>query len=356
MTLPVSPATTEPHARRREPMNILLCAAGRRVALMRLLEESIRSLGIDGQVIASDITDASPAMRLAGHRLLVPPYSDPSCLDSMLNVCRQNRIKLIIPTIDPDLDFLTRHRDQFARIGAEVMVSAPEAIAICNDKRATHSFLEAHGFPTVRQIEPADLLARRGADWTFPLFIKPVRGSASIGARIAIDAADLEAAMRGHGDLIAQELARGREYTVDVYVDLAGACRAAVPRWRMATRGGEVAKGMTVRFPAMQELAWRVAEALPGAWGVLNIQIFHDPASDRVLVSEINARFGGGYPLTHEAGAPMARWIIEESLGRPISPPTDEWRDGVVMLRYDEAVFVDAAAIEDAGPKTGNPP
>ena len=36
----------------------------------------------------------------------------------------------------------------------------------------------------------------------------------------------------------------------------------------------------------------------------------------------------------------MTRWVLEDALGLPSTATDDMWRDGVVMLRFDEAVFV----------------
>jgi carbamoyl-phosphate synthase large subunit len=143
---------------------------------------------------------------------------------------------------------------------------------------------------------------------------------------------------------VVQEVAPGSEHTVDVLVLSDGRCAGAVPRRRIAVRAGEVEKGVTVRDPAVEDLARRVAEALPGAYGVLNVQIFVDPAQGDMRVIEINARYGGGFPLAFEAGAHYPAWTIEEILGRP-SSVTDHWRAGLVMLRYDDAVFAEAADV-----------
>jgi carbamoyl-phosphate synthase large subunit len=148
----------------------------------------------------------------------------------------------------------------------------------------------------------------------------------------------------GEAELLVQSIPPGREYTVDGFIDRTRRCRCAVPRQRLEVRGGEVSKGMTVRNAAVAALARRIAEALPGARGVLNVQIFHDETTDRMAAIEINPRFGGGYPLSHEAGAAMTRWLLEDILQLPSSARDDLWREGVVMLRYDEAVFCDRAA------------
>ena len=94
-------------------------------------------------------------------------------------------------------------------------------------------------------------------------------------------------------------------------------------------------------------LRFRVCAALPGAFGTIIVQVFvdgpPDDAATDLAVIEINARYGGGFPLALEAGADFPRWQLEELLGLPSTAAADAWRDGLVMLRYDAAVFVDEA-------------
>jgi carbamoyl-phosphate synthase large subunit len=124
-------------------------------------------------------------------------------------------------------------------------------------------------------------------------------------------------------------------------VDFDGKVRSVVPRLRLETRAGEVSKGMTVKHRGIMEATKKVAENLPGALGCLTIQCFLTPAEEIVFI-EINPRFGGGFPLSIQAGADFPRWIIEMMLGRKSEIVFDGWQDGVVMLRYDDAVFTTA--------------
>jgi len=229
-------------------------------------------------------------------------------------------------------------RDQFEAIGTRVAIPAPETVTIGSDKAATHRWLTEHGLPTPAQTTPDAVLASP-AEWPMPLLIKPRFGSSSIGVHTVKDLDTLRQLTAGRPYLV-QRLATGVEYTVDLFVDRAGTCRCAVPRRRLETRAGEISKGVAERHPAVIELAMRACAALPGARGVMNLQLFHDAERDACWIIELNARFGGGYPLTHEAGANYLRWLIEEALGLPSSASPDGWRDGLVMLRYDDAVFV----------------
>ena len=145
---------------------------------------------------------------------------------------------------------------------------------------------------------------------------------------------------------LVQSIAVGEEYTVSCYIDRAGKTRCAVPRKRLETRGGEVSKGITFRHEGLQGLAARACESLPGAWGAMNIQIFLDPITQDMRIIELNPRFGGGFPLAWKAGAHYPRWLIEECLGLPLSAQDNDWKDGLVMLRWDAAVFVESGNLE----------
>jgi carbamoyl-phosphate synthase large subunit len=66
----------------------------------------------------------------------------------------------------------------------------------------------------------------------------------------------------------------------------------------------------------------------------------HRESGDLHLI-EVNARFGGGYPLTAQAGAAYHAWLIHEYvLGRAVNDYA-AWQDGLIMLRYDAEIFVD---------------
>jgi carbamoyl-phosphate synthase large subunit len=320
---------------------ILVSSAGRRGGLVGILRRTLADLGLDGEIVATDMTALSSALQLADRRAVVPPQTDPGFVDATLAVCRAHGVRLVVPTYDGELPLLSAARERFAEIGATVSISAPETVAIGRDKVLTHRWLTEQRFPTVRQARPDEVLAAPD-DWPWPLMVKPRTGSAAIGVRRVAQPGELARAL--DEDVVVQEIAPGREHTVDVLVLRDGRCLGAVPRRRIAVRAGEVEKGVTVRHAGLEALARRVAEALPGAYGVLNLQVFADPAGDQLRVIELNARYGGGFPLAFQAGARYPAWTIEELLGRP-STVTDDWRAGVVMLRYDDAVFVDAADV-----------
>ena len=124
---------------------------------------------------------------------------------------------------------------------------------------------------------------------------------------------------------------------MNVFFDRAGRLRSAVPHLRLETRAGEVSKGRTERVPLLLDLAAQLGAVLPAAEGPLCFQSIVG-ADGAGMIFEINARFGGGFPLAHRAGARFSRWLLEETAGLPVTSG-DDWQDGLTMLRYDAAVF-----------------
>ena len=295
------------------PFTVLVSSAGRRVELLRGFRAALADLGVDGRVLAADRSWWSSAFHLADEGVRVPSCDDPSFVPEVLALCARHGVDLVVPTIDPELPVYAAARDRFASAGVTVAVSSPEAVAIAADKVRTHGWLVEAGLPTVRQAA-VDVVRADPAGWPFPLVVKPRHGSAGIGVAVVTSHDELDVAARG-GEVVVQSLAPGAEHTVDVLVDRAGRCVSVVPRRRLEVRAGEVSKAVTVRSPALEDLAERVCDALPGAYGPLTVQVFVDGGDMAVI--EVNARFGGGFPLAREAGADYPRWLVEEVAGLP---------------------------------------
>ena len=322
-------------------MNLLLSSAGRRVELIGCFRRALTKLSLGGEIIAVDASPYAPALQAADRAFVVPRCDETGFLDRLLEICAGQSVSAVIPTIDTELTVLAAAHDRFAAAGVRLWMSSPETVAIADDKRLTHNWLTARGLPMPAQCEVAAALSAP-LEWPAPLILKPARGSASVGIRRLDDREYLPGG--SCRDLIVQRVAPGTEYTVHVWVDDAGRTACAVPCRRMEVRAGEVSKAITVKDPGLMSLAAAAAEALPGSRGPLNVQIFQDD-DGAMRIIEINARFGGGYPLADRSGAAFARWLIEETLGLRPRYQFDAWRDELVMLRFDEAFFASAAEL-----------
>jgi carbamoyl-phosphate synthase large subunit len=318
---------------------LLISSVGRRAQLIECFRRAAIDLGIEIAVLGSDADpDLAPASRLVDGCFRVPRCSSPLFVEEMLRLCVREEIDLIIPTIDPELPLYARHRVLFEENGTKILVSGQQTVDIAFDKACSHRWLEANGFPTVAQESIGDALLHL-CDWTFPVIVKPRRGSASVGVRMIHDAAALRC-LAQDDRLVVESVASGIEHTTNVLVDNSGTCICAVPHRRLETRGGEVSKGLTVKNHKLMDLAKCVAEGLPDARGPLNVQGFVDNDGG-ILLTEINARFGGGFPLAARAGANFCRWILEDLSGSPSTARFSDWKENLLMLRFDNAVFVE---------------
>nr|WP_240511147.1 ATP-grasp domain-containing protein [Novosphingobium panipatense] len=319
-------------------VRILFTSAGRRVELTRCFRRAAEKLGLRAEIHACDLEpELSAACLEAEAAFQVPRCTAPDYVERLLDHCAREKIDLLVPTIDTELDVLSRARELFAELGTMVHVSAPGVIDVVRDKERTIAVLAEAGVPVPRTARIEDLRADP-AGWNFPLFAKPVGGSASRGIGVLRSAAEIRADYPE--PMLVQELLRGPEYTINMYLDARGRMRSAIPHLRISTRAGEVEKGRTVRDPRMIAIAGQIAAALGregAAEGVLCFQLIDDPdAGPRVF--EINARFGGGYPLADHAGGRFAESLLARVAGLS-ECASDHWREGVTMVRYDNAVF-----------------
>jgi carbamoyl-phosphate synthase large subunit len=320
-------------------VNILFTSVGRRVALIKAFQQSMKQLHIQGRIVTTDLKKNAPASFIADIAEIVPRVDDPNYIDSLTRICTQYQIELLIPLIDTELHLLAFHQQEFAKIGVRLLISSPNTNEICFDKNNTAKFFDRIGVKT-----PKIYKAEQYHTLTYPAILKPANGSCSVGLHKLNSKQELEFFSKYINDAIIQELIIGEEYTIDVLTNLEGKVISAVPRLRLETRAGEISKGITVKNPSLISAAKHVVESLPGAIGCITVQCFLQTNGEIIFI-EINPRFGGGYPLSYQAGADFPTWIIQLVKGKTPNIAIDEWQDGLVMLRYDDAIFVNKSDI-----------
>jgi len=282
----------------------------------------------------------APAMHRVDRPHLLPPLKDLSYPQALLELAEQQKIDLLIPTIDSELLIVAQQREALRDRGCTAVISSVDVVRICGDKIITHRLLMDSEIDT-----PATWThdaALKKARYRFPYFLKPRTGSAGKGTYRISNVDELHAIARRVPDPIVQEFVVGPEYTLDVYTGFDGVPRCVVPRRRLEVRSGEVSKGVVEKNQRIMAVGRRVVRALGDCRGVITVQCIVDPKG-RIRVIEINPRFGGGAPLGIAAGADFPLWLMAEYVGRPVDIDPDGFRDNVVMLRYDQSVFCDHA-------------
>ena len=321
----------------RPTFRVLFTCVGRRVELLRAFRRAGEALNLPLELHGADVNRLAPAAHHVDRHHLVPTIASGEYVDALAAVCRKAKIDLVVPLIDPELPYLAAARTQFAERGTCVLISEPNVITICQDKLRTFEALRDAGIDTPRTWTWED--ACQLPKHQFPYLLKPRTGSAGKGVYIINNADELETLGRREPGSIVQEFVKGTEHTLDVYTAFDGRPRCVVPRRRLEIRTGEVSKGLVVKDPAIMQVGADVADMLAGGRGIITVQCIVT-ARGRIRVIEMNPRFGGGAPLGIQAGADFPKWILQELIGtKPRINPTG-FTDDLLMLRFDESVFV----------------
>jgi carbamoyl-phosphate synthase large subunit len=321
---------------RKRPFTILFTCVGRRVSLIKAFHAAAKGLKLPLVTIGADVSPLSPGLYVCDKQVVGIPVNAPGYRDHLSCVIKKHKIDLIIPTIDTELLFLSKNKSYFESYGAKVLVSENSVVGICQDKRKTYEFLRRNGFDTPKTFVADDV---SGKNLPYPVFLKPWDGSASKGNAIVRNQAEFRQMVEKIPNCLVQEYITGQEVTCDVYVDFTGKVRTVVPRKRIEVRAGEVSKSQTFRHEQVIRECWRLVELLKAGPGVITIQCFLTQ-EHRVKIIEINPRFGGGVPLSIQAGANFPKWIVSELAGKSVRINQDGWDDGLYMLRYDEAIWI----------------
>lgn len=317
-------------------LNVMFTCIGRRVSLLKSFRKSSRRLKLQSRFIGTDTTSLSPALELCDKAFIVKPVVHRDYLKELLEIVKTESIKLLVPTVDHDLKLLAVNREKFEKLGCFVLISDPEVIDICQDKRQTFRFLSKAGFNTPRTWTSQSALRKK--DLRYPCFLKPWDGYASRGSAVVRNRMELLFYIKTVPNCIVQEYIIGPEFTCDVFVAFEGQVRCVVPRKRLEVRSGEVSKAKIVKDPKIMETAAKAIEALGAGPGVITVQLIKN-GRGKINIIEINPRFGGGVPLSINAGANFPRWILQMLIGKKPRIKMDGFKDNRTMLRYDSEVW-----------------
>lgn len=315
-------------------MKLLFTSVGRRVELMQVFRAAAQKENIELVLYGADISESAPALFFCDRTIIVPKIKEEGYIPALLAVCREEKIDALIPTIDTDLLLLAQNRERFEGIGTRVLVSAPDKIALCRDKRLTADYFRGVGLESPVPVD-------RVEDYVggFPAFIKPKDGSSSIFAYKVNDRKELEAYAAQVPDYIIQPFIEGTEYTVDIFCDFAGNPIHITPRIRLAVRAGEVLKAQIVQDEQIIEEILRMLQDYRPC-GAITVQLIRQAGTGTDYYIEINPRFGGGAPLSIMAGADAPRALLRLLQGADVAYEPGAAEDGAVYSRFDQSVRV----------------
>ena len=323
-------------------MNILILSCGTRNKIVQYFKSAV---GSSGRVVATDCSSFAPALYEADSFYIVPRITAPKYLDEIFRICVNEHIDGVLSLIDPELSLLAKHKSEFKDIGTTVIGSSYDLCEMALDKWSMYNWLIEHDyrcaktFLKFRDFEEA--LSNK--EISFPVFIKPRFGSASLNISKACDVETAAFLFKHQPDMIIQEFLNGQEIGADVYTDMiSGEVSTIFTKKKLVMRAGETDKSISFRDEKLFVLISKFVKE-SGYRGQIDIDIFK--IGDEYCISEVNPRFGGGYPHAYECRINTPQMIINNLNGikNPVSIGT--YKDGIVMMKYNELKTVETGEI-----------
>ncbi len=321
-----------------EKFNILILSVGTRNKVVQYFKEELKNKGI---VIATDASKFAPALYEADKYYVVPRIYDENYLEVIFDICKENNIGTVLSLIDPELSLLAKHREKFESIGVKPVISNYDIVELCFNKYKMYEYLTENKIKTVRSYIDIEKfyndLKLKKID--FPVFVKPVRGSASINIKKVNSRQEIEVLFAEHDNLMIQEFMSGNEYGADVYIDMvSGKVVSIFTKEKLLMKSGETDKSISIKDNDLFNLIIHFAENV-GFRGVIDIDLFRK--GEDYYISEVNPRFGGGYPHAHECGMNIPKMIVYNLMHNKANKSNvGDYEENVVMMKFNEVLLL----------------
>ena len=316
-------------------MNILILSAGTR---NKIVQYFVKALAGNGVVIATDCSNLAPAIYEADKHYVVPRMTDEGYIDVILEICKNEKINGVLSLIDPELSLLSENKEKFEAVGTTVIGSSYELCEMSLDKFEMFNWLNGHGYNCAKSYMDKEKFYEDVKDGriTYPVFVKPARGSASISISKVYDKETVDLLFAHNDGLMIQEFLDGQEIGADVYIDMiSGEPVSIFTKKKLKMRAGETDKSVSFKDDKLFELISKfVKEA--GYTGQIDIDIFE--INGEYYISEVNPRFGGGYPHAYEAGCDHIKLILNNLFGKPNIPILGDYEENIYMMKYNEVI------------------
>lgn len=313
-------------------------------------------------VFAADANPNAVGRYLVKDFVIIPRADDPAFVDTVIALCREKNIHVVLPLVTKELIPLSRHCMEFELAGAKLIVSPAPSLEIANDKSKLYQFLQWRGIgvPDFRVVETVEQFKAAAEELGYPgksICFKPSVSNGSRGFRIIshsidehhllfyekpqstyISYPDALRILSSHAfpELLVSEYLPGEEYSVDCLAKN-GKSVLILPRLRNKMINGISVEGEFVKEENIIHYCEQIIHELQ-LHGNIGIQVKRS-SEGKFLVLEINPRVQGTISAALGAGINLPVLAIRQELGLSIPGEDLEVRWGTKFSRYWSEVF-----------------
>lgn len=318
--------------------NLLILSCGTRDKVVQYFKEAFAGAG---KVVTTDCSSYAPALYEGDVHYIVPRITEPGYMDVIFDICKKEKINGVLSLIDPELSLIAKYRKEFEELGVTVIESSYELCERTLNKWEMYNWMIEHNYPCAKSYIDLDSFykAIAAGEINYPVFVKPAKGSASLQIAKAYDKETVELLFT-HGEyMMIQEMMTGQEIGVDCYIDMiSNEVVSIFTKKKLVMRAGETDKAISFKDEKLfSEVEKFVIEN--GFSGQIDIDIFEQDGT--YYFSEVNPRFGGGYPHAYACGADHMKLIKNNLEGIANTRQIGNYETGKVMMKYNEIMITD---------------
>ncbi len=292
---------------------------------------------------------------------IIPKASDPNFIQCLLNICKKEKIKLIIPLVTLELFELSNKKQLFKNNNIDILVSDYESLIKLNDKGLLYKHLKKNKIkvPKFELVSNKNEFtsALRNLDYpNLPVVMKPRVSNGSRGVRIISDKFDKFDLLfnqkpnslfiefrevlsiigeRSFPSLVLSEYLPGEEITVDCIINNNKIEKIFI-RTRDQMRSGITTKGKFIKNQEINEYIRKILGSFKGLDGPIGFQLKRS-YDKKFLLLECNPRLQGSSTTALGIGINIPEIIIKNKLG--LKTEFHEKSNKVAFSRFYENIY-----------------
>lgn len=317
--------------------NVLVTSISKKVPMLKAVAHATKKYGTHSKIHGADISGSAIGRYFVDSFWEMPRINELT-IEQVIDYCKENQIKLIIPSRDGELSFWAQQKSKLAENGISVMVSPPGGVEKCLDKLKFYEELHSLGLPAIITSDHIGQLEGHR------FVVKERFGAGSMNIGINIGREDAIAHSKKLSSPIFQPFIEGKELSVDLYISLKGKVKGVIVRSRDTIINGESQITTALQHPQLEALSKEVAEKL-NLYGHIVLQVIEDPKGGLHII-ECNSRFGGASTLSVQCGLDSFYWAMLEATGHDVDEyPFIKSQVSVRQIRFPEDIVIYGTSI-----------
>lgn len=320
-------------------INILILSVGTRNKVVQFFKKEFQNYG---KIICTDMSELAPAIYEGDKYYITPSIKDDNYIDIIIDICKNENITAVFSLIDPELELLAKNKTLFDEINVKLLESNLEIITSSFNKYEFYKNVKSKGFNSQLTILDRNEVIKMidKEELHFPVFVKPNSGSASLNInKVNKKSTLINLFNNNEDDLIVQEFIEGKEYGVDVYIDFISKEVVSIfIKEKIKMRAGETDKSISIKNNEIFDLIEKFVQSM-GYLGQIDIDLFE--RNGEFFISEVNPRFGGGYPHAYYSGCNFPKFILNNLQGKQNIKEIGHYKKGSKMMKYNEIKYLE---------------